>query len=146
MRQDHGSAQLKRREGVANMGVMDGASTATKKTPKTTGTATSKVKAEIDAGICGFQTTVRAEAESMRKVKLTIESDCPQIRKAAEQLPEMDMLEELRAGLGQGHVYSVLSECVRHVTCPVGSGILKAAEASAGLALPKDVSIKLTKE
>lgn len=128
------------------MAVRDGVSTATKKTPRTTGTAASKVQADIDAGICGFHTTVVAEPESMRAVKLTIESECPQIRKAAEQLPEMDMLEELRAGLGQGHVYSVLSGCVRHVTCPVGSGILKAAEAAAGLALPKDVSIKLTKE
>jgi hypothetical protein len=118
----------------------------TAKTPRTTGTATSAVTAEIDAGICGFQTTVRAQSESMRQVMLSIESECPQIRRAAEQLPEMDMLEELRAGLGHGHVYSILSGCVKHVTCPVGSGILKAAEASAGLALPKDVSIKLSKE
>jgi hypothetical protein len=124
-----------------------GATTATPaKTPRTTGTSTSKVRADIDAGICGFNTTVVAQAESMRSVKLTIESECPQIRKAAEQLPEMDMLEELKSGLGHGHVYTVLSGCVRHVTCPVGSGILKAAEASAGLALPKDASIKLTKE
>lgn len=115
------------------------------KTPRTTGTATAAVTAEIDAGICGFHTTVRAESQSMREVKLQIESDCPQIRRAAEQLPQMDMLEELRAGLGHGHVYTTLSGCVKHVTCPVGSGILKAAEASAGLALPKDVSIKLTK-
>ncbi|MHB1342937.1 MAG: DUF6951 family protein [Thermoleophilia bacterium] len=129
--------------GAADTG---GSVTAEKKTPRTTGAATSAVRAEIDAGICGFQTTVRAEAESMRKVKLTIESDCPQIRTAAEQLPEMDMLDELKSGLGHGHVYGVLSGCVRHVTCPVGSGILKAAEASAGLALPKDVSIKVTKE
>jgi hypothetical protein len=123
-----------------------GSATEPKKTPRTTGTAASKVRADIDAGICGFSTVVVAEAESMREVKLTIESECPQIRKAAEQLPEMDMLEELKAGLGHGHVYTVLSGCVRHVTCPVGSGILKAAEASAGLALPKDASIKLTKE
>lgn len=130
--------------GAADTG---GATTAEKKkTPRTTGAATSAIRAEIDAGICGFQTTVRAKADSMRKVSLTIESDCAQIRKAAEQLPEMDMLDELKSGLGHGHVYGVLSGCVRHVTCPVGSGILKAAEASAGLALPKDVSIKLTKE
>jgi hypothetical protein len=117
-----------------------------KPTPKTTGTETSRVRADVDAGICGFSTSVVAEAESMRKVKLTIESECPQIRKAAAELTEMDMLEELRAGLGHGHVYGVLSGCVRHVTCPVGSGILKSAEAAAGLALPKDASIKLTKE
>lgn len=116
-----------------------------KKTPRTTGAAASAVRADIDPGICGFHTSVIAEAESMRKVKLTIETDCDQITKAAEELTEMDMLEELKAGLGHGHVYGVLSGCVRHVTCPVGSGILKAAEAAAGLALPKDVTIKMSK-
>lgn len=116
-----------------------------KKTPRTTGTAVSAIRADIDAGICGFHTSVIAEAETMRKVKLTIETECAQITKAAEELTEMDMLEELKAGLGRGHVYGVLSGCVRHVTCPVGSGILKAAEASAGLALPKDVTIKMSK-
>ncbi len=120
--------------------------TTAKKTPRTSGTSTARIKAEIDAGICGFRTVVLAEAESMRRVTLDIESECAQITKAAAQLPEMDMLEELRAGLGQGHVYGVLTGCVKHATCPVGSGILKAAEASAGLALPKDVTIRLTKE
>jgi len=116
-----------------------------KKTPRTSGTATSAVRADIDAGICGFHTSVIAEAETMRKVKLTIETECDQITKAAEELTVMDMLEELKAGLGHGHVYGVLSGCVRHVTCPVGSGILKAAESAAGLALPKDVTIKMSK-
>jgi hypothetical protein len=119
--------------------------TPVKKTPRTSGTAVSAVRADIDAGICGFHTSVIAKAESMRKVKLTIETECAQITKAAKELTEMDMLEELKAGLGHGHVYGVLSRCVRHVTCPVGSGILKAAEAAAGLALPKDATIKMTK-
>jgi hypothetical protein len=116
-----------------------------KKTPRTSGTPVSTVRCQIDAGICGFQTTVVAEAESMRKVYLDIQSDCPQVTKAAEQLPEMDMLDELRTGLGQGVVYTALAGCVKHVTCPVGSGILKAAEAAAGLALPKDVTLKMSK-
>ena len=116
-----------------------------KKTPRTSSVPASTVHSEIDAGICGFQTTVVANAESMRLVHLDIRSDCPQITKAAAQIPQMDMLEELRSGLGQGHVYTTLGGCVKHVTCPVGSGILKTAEAAAGLALPKDVSIKMSK-
>lgn len=117
-----------------------------KKTPRTSGTASGRIRADVDAGICGFFTSILADAESMRKVKLTIQSDCPQIKKAAGELTEIDMLEELRAGLGHGRVYGVLSGCVKHVTCPVGSGILKAAESAAGLALPKDASIVLSKE
>lgn len=82
----------------------------------------------------------------MRNVKVNITSDCPAIQKAADRLTEVNMLEETRSGLGQGQVYGELSGCVRHVTCPIGSGILKACEAAAGLALPRDVSIKLVKE
>ena len=118
--------------------------TTEQKSPKMSKSA-GRARADIDAGICGFHTSVTAEAESMRKVNLTIESECPQIRKAAELLPQIDMLEELKAGMGNGHVYTTLSPCVKHVTCPVGSGILKAAEAAAGLALPKDVTIKMSK-
>jgi len=113
---------------------------------RSTGGREGTVRAEIDAGICGFKTVVIANGESMREVRLAIESDCPQIQKAAEELGVVNMLEELRAGLGQGHVYQVLAGNVRHVMCPVGSGILKAAEAAAGLALPKEVCITITKE
>ncbi len=120
--------------------------TTEKRVPRNGSVGTSTVRAEIDSGICGFHTVVTAEAESMRKVKLTIDSECKMIQKAAAQLPEMDMLEELKAGLGKGHVYEVLSGSVKHVTCPVGSGILKAAEAAAGLALPKDATITVTKQ
>jgi hypothetical protein len=122
------------------------AATQDKPTPRTKGTEGGAVRAEIHSGICGFTTSVRAQAKDMRHVQLTIETECPQIKKGAAELGEIDMLEELRSGLGQGRVYEVLSHTVRHVTCPVGSGILKAAEAAAGLALPQDVTIVLTKE
>jgi len=121
-------------------------STSEKKSPRSRGAQTGRVRATVDPGVCGFHADIVAEAESMRKVKLEITSDCAAIQKAADRLPEVNMLEETRAGLGQGQVYGALSECVRHVTCPVGSGILKACEAAAGLALLRDVSIKLERE
>ncbi|GAB4246691.1 MAG: hypothetical protein Kow00129_07080 [Thermoleophilia bacterium] len=121
-------------------------SSATRTVPKTGGTKPTRIRSEIDAGICGFHTTVLAEAVSMREVHLDITSDCPAIRKAAEQLKEIDMLEETKSGMGRGAVYEVLSGCARHVACPVGAGILKAAEAASGLALPKDATIRVSKE
>ena len=121
-------------------------STSEKKSTRTRGAQIGRVRATVDPGVCGFHAEIVAEAESMRKVKLEITSDCAAIQKAADRLPEVNMLEETRAGLGQGQVYGALSECVRHVTCPVGSGILKACEAAAGLALPRDASIKLERE
>ena len=39
-------------------------------------------------------------------------------------------------------MYAALSPHLPHVTCPVYAGFLKAVEAAAGLALPKDVSMR----
>ena len=43
-------------------------------------------------------------------------------------------------------VYTKGATCLKHVACPVPSGILKALEVEAGLAVPKDVSIIFLKE
>lgn len=114
-----------------------------KKNPSRSLANSSDIRAEIDAGICGFLTTVEAEPHGPRNIHLTIRSDCPQVQEAAPSLATVDMLEESSAGIGRGRVYFELAQCVKHVTCPVASGVLKAAEAAAGLALPRDVSIRV---
>src|SRR5680860_185921 len=102
-----------------------------KKSPSRSLANSSGIHAEIDAGVCGFKTTVEADPDGPRSIHLTIESDCAQIQKAAPSLTEIDMLEESKAGVGRGRVYYELAQCVKHVTCPVASGVLKAAEAAA---------------
>jgi hypothetical protein len=79
------------------------------------------------------------------KVRLSIESDCKAIQNLAEELTEVDPFQEItfRGGgprsleLGAKHCY--------HTACPVPVGIIKAVEIEAGLALPKDAAIKLSK-
>lgn len=103
-------------------------------------------KVEIDSGICGMKTTVWATAGSdPYHCKLTIESDCEAIHKIAAQLPEVDALREISLRRGEGPLaLQKGKEMCYHSACPVPVGIIKAVEVAAGLALPADVSMKIS--
>jgi len=101
--------------------------------------------AEIESGICGFCTTVRTKAEG-RTVRVELESTCGYVEKLAEQLTEVDPFREI-SYRGEGPVtLKLAAEHLVHPACPVPAGIIKAIEVEAGLALPKDASIKPSKD
>jgi hypothetical protein len=101
--------------------------------------------AHIEAGICGFTTTVKTRTEA-GIVKLHIESDCEHIQKLAAALTEVEPFREI-SFRGSGPVtYELARLHCAHAACPVPTGILKAIEVEAGLALPKDVTITVTKD
>lgn len=104
-------------------------------------------KAEIDAGICGFKTTVVARANGDGTVQLQITSDCKAVCKLAEQIQTVEPFKEAfwRRKMPTG-IYELAPQCLSHPACPVPSGIIKAIEVEAGLALPADVSIKVSKD
>ena len=99
----------------------------------------------VDAGVCGFETVVRAESGDMQNVKLEIQSECPDIQSMAEELKELDAFKENFAKIGESAVYESARRYCKHTACPVPAGIHKAIEAAAGLALPKDAGIKVEK-
>jgi hypothetical protein len=101
--------------------------------------------AEIESGICGFCTTVKTTTEG-RKVRVEFETDCGYVEQLAEALTEVDPYKEI-SYRGEGPVtLRLAAEHLVHPACPVPSGIIKAIEVEAGLALPKDASIKPTKD
>jgi len=101
-------------------------------------------KAEIFSGICGFSTTVKTRMEGAH-CAIALESECDAIQRLGEELPQVNPWQEitfrgegpLTLKMGAKHCY--------HPACPVPVGIVKAIEVEAGLALPKDVSIKVSK-
>jgi hypothetical protein len=100
--------------------------------------------AEIDSGICGFCTTVHTTMDG-RSVKLEFESSCGYVQTLAEHLTEVEPYGEI-SFRGEGPVtLRLAAEHLMHPACPVPSGILKAIEVEAGLALPKDATIKPSK-
>jgi hypothetical protein len=101
-------------------------------------------KAEIESGICGFCTTVTTTGEG-RTVRVEFETDCGYVEQLAEALTEVDPYKEI-SYRGEGPVtLKLAAEHLVHPACPVPSGIIKAIEVEAGLALPKDASIKPSK-
>lgn len=101
-------------------------------------------KAEINAGICGFNTTVDARMNG-KVCSLVIRSDCKAVQKLAKDLKQVIPLQEISLRPSMPQTLELSFKHCAHASCPVGIGILKAIEVEAKLALPADVSIKLSK-
>jgi hypothetical protein len=101
--------------------------------------------AEIESGICGFCTTVRTTTEG-RTVRIEFETECGHVKQLAERLTEVDPYKEI-SYRGEGPLtLKLAAEHLVHPACPVPSWIIKAIEVEAGLALPKDASIRPSKD
>ena len=102
-------------------------------------------KVMVNSGICGFSTTITAERGPDKKVRITVESDCEMVQRKEKELPELDMRTAFTNHLNNP-VYKCAAQHLKHVACPVPSGILKALEVELGLCLPKDAAIMFIKE
>jgi hypothetical protein len=101
-------------------------------------------KAEITSGICGFRATVETRMEG-RKCFVSIESDCDAIQRLNEELTAVNPFQEISfRGEGPQTLKLGAKHCY-HTACPVPVGIIKAIEIEAGLALPTDAIIRLSK-
>ena len=101
-------------------------------------------KSEIFAGICGHTTTVEATMEG-KVCKLSITSSCKAIQQIAEELPDVNPLQEISSKRATPKILEMGLKHCYHAACPVPAGIIKAVEVASNLALPKDVIIKVSK-
>ncbi len=108
--------------------------------------AMSTAEVNVDPGICGLKSRITVTSEDMMSAEVSIESDCPDIRKIGENIKEMDSMKDVFAKLGDSSVYKLGREFCSHGTCPVPGAILKGVEVACGLALPKDVHISIEKK
>jgi hypothetical protein len=91
----------------------------------------------IDAGVCGFHTDVNTSSEDGMFVTFEATSGCEKISALGDAL----------AAKGPINAYEEISpqsESVIMATVPVG--LFKSMQVAAGLALPKDITIHITKE
>jgi len=102
---------------------------------------------KIHAGVCGFCTRATATSDDSQQVNFDLESDCEKIAALGQRLADvgpLDAYEEISARKG-----SVLLSTARDVLmgccagCAVPVGLFKAMQVATGLALPKDITIKL---
>lgn len=105
-------------------------------------------KVVIDAGVCGFKTTVSTESEDGQEAVVTVQSDCEHISKMMDTLGDtFDAFALCLTRPGTGVLYEYAAgNFPAHAACPVIAGITKCVEAECGLALPRDASITFVEE
>lgn len=105
---------------------------------------------QVNAGVCGFHTLARAQSDDSQHVCFNIETDCGKIEALGSRLQELgaiDAYQEISPT-----TESILLSLTREVLpgccagCAVPVGLFKAMQIAAGLALPKNIHITLTKE
>lgn len=102
-------------------------------------------KVKVEAGVCGFVTEIEALLDDSQKVSLKIESDCPHVMNMAEEYCESEGMMEVFLPFGESPLFKAAKNNLKHSACPVPTAVMKAIEVSCGLALPKDVAIKIEK-
>ncbi|NOY53190.1 MAG: hypothetical protein GXP58_06155 [Deltaproteobacteria bacterium] len=98
-------------------------------------------RVKIDPGVCGFPALVTVEKKDRQHFRVTIESNCEMVRKLGEEIASLTM-QDAFIRFSDNRVYEKASTCLKHTACPVPSGILKALEVEAGLAVPRNVTVE----
>lgn len=101
-------------------------------------------KVLINPGACGMAVTVEVEKKEGKIFSVRITTECEMVQKLAKEIPELTMMDAFKK-FQDNPVYKKGATCLRHVACPVPSGILKALEVEAEVNLPRDVSITFVK-
>ena len=101
-------------------------------------------KTIIDPGICGFMAEVNAKMDG-EMCSLQITCDCEPVQAMAKELAQVDPMVEIGFHGDGPLTMKMFAKHLPHPACPVPAGVLKAVEVAAGLALPKDATIKVIK-
>ena len=77
--------------------------------------------------------------------RVALDTACEMVQKMLADIAIVDRLAPL-TGFRDNPVYLSAAKHLKHVACPVPSGILKAIEVEAGLNVPKEAAIVFIKE
>ncbi len=88
--------------------------------------------------------TVTVEQKGAQMYRVKISSDCDMLLKLGQEVSELRLRDAFRKIL-DNPVYQSSSACLQHISCPVPSGILKALEVEAGVAVAENVEMKFQK-
>lgn len=101
-------------------------------------------KVRLNPGPCGFKTAIEVAKTAKRKVKVTITSGCEIITNLGQSLTVVGHSDSLQPR-ESSDLHAQATKHGLHTACPVPIAILKAIEVEAGLAVPRDVSIRFEK-
>ncbi len=101
-------------------------------------------KAEVHAGVCGFTTIIETNLDG-DVCKVAIQSECTAIQRLAQALTEVNPYQEISYRRKTPLTLEMAVKFCNHTACPVPVGIIKAVEVECDLALPADVTIKVSR-
>ena len=106
-----------------------------------------KIQVKINAGICGFITMVEAQSSDGQMVQLKIISPCETIGKRSKLIHELDAYTWIGQGF-KGMIHQAVQRTLQGCCsgCFVPSGIYKAMQVVAHLALPTSATIEFKTE
>jgi len=97
----------------------------------------------VNPGVCGFLTEISVTSEDGQMAELDIRTSCPNLKPFAEELKSVDAYAECFGKICDSTVYQAAQQYCRHPACPVPCAVIKGIEAACGLALPRDVEIRI---
>ncbi len=101
-------------------------------------------KAEVHAGVCGFTTVIETTLEG-DICRIAIQSDCAAIQRLGQALTEVNPYQEISWRRKTPLTLEMAAKYCAHAACPVPVGIIKTVEVESQLALPADVTIKVSR-
>ena len=104
------------------------------------------IKVEVDPGGCGFVTTINCTAENKKTILIEFATTCPNLKPLEAELKQADGYQESFGKVGETGVFQAFRKYCKHAACPVPTAVVKGIEAASGLALPRNVEMKITKE
>jgi len=99
----------------------------------------------VNAGACGYTVTITAKKNKDNTIAVALDTECAMVKKMLEDIAILDRFAPL-TGFQNNPVYLSAAKRLKHVACPVPSGILKTLEVEAGLNVVKDATITFDKE
>ncbi len=101
-------------------------------------------KVTVNAGICNFSAIINAvKNDDTDMVDVNIATGCPNFKNLTESTVEIDALAACFEKVGEGEIFELFRPTCPHSACPIPTAMVKAVEVAEGLALPKDVTIKV---
>ena len=99
----------------------------------------------VNSGACGYSVTITAKKSKDNTIVVALDTECVMVKKMLEDIAVLDRFAPL-TGFQNNPVYRSAAKHLKHVACPVPSGILKALEVEAGLNVMKDATIVFDKK
>jgi hypothetical protein len=110
-----------------------------------------KAKAKVEPGVCNFAVLVRAITEDSQNVNFEFKTTCDTIKEFAKQVNEITPINAIQS---LSPTENPIMEIARNLlmkkgcceACVVPAATLKVMQVATNLALPDDVTMKITKE